>query len=70
MILGMNFLSKTSIKHEYDSGHMQWYDSSLSMPPQKGFTCADFDNMEDMYHIYHIQFKDELLGQDFGAVCH
>jgi hypothetical protein len=26
--------------------------------------------MEDMYHIYHIQFKDELLGQDFGAVCH
>jgi hypothetical protein len=51
MILGMNFLSKTGIKLEYDSGHMQWYASTLPIHPRKGLTIADVDNMEDMYHI-------------------
>ena len=32
------------------------------MHPCKGFTSAYFDSMED---IYHIQFKDKLLGQDW-----
>jgi hypothetical protein len=30
------------------------------MHPHKGLTSADFDDVEDMYHI---QFKDELLSQ-------
>ena len=32
------------------------------MHPRKGLTSADFDQMEDMFHI---QFEDELLGQDW-----
>ena len=41
---------------------MVWYDCTLTMRPRKGLTSADFDQMEDMYHI---QFEDELLGQDW-----
>ena len=41
---------------------MLWYDSILPMHPRKGLTSEDFDHMEDMYHI---QYKDELLGQDW-----
>jgi len=62
MILGTNFLSKTGIKLNYDHGKMLWYDSTLPMHSQKGLTSADFDHMEDMYYI---QYKDELLGQDW-----
>ena len=62
MILGTNFLSKTGIKLDYDHGEMFWYDSMLPMHPCKGLTFADFDSMEDMYHI---QFKDKLLHQDW-----
>ena len=62
MILGTNFLSKTGIKLDYDRGEMVWYDCTLPMRPRKGLTSADFDQMEDMYHI---QFEDELLGQDW-----
>jgi len=62
MILGTNFLSKTGIKLDYDCGKMLWYDSMLPMCPRKGLTSADFDHMEDMYYI---QYKDELLDQDW-----
>ena len=62
MILGTNFLSKTGIKLNYDHGEMLWYNSMLPMSPHKGLTSADFDHMEDMYYI---QYKDELLGQDW-----
>ena len=41
---------------------MVWYDCMLPMHPRKGLTSADFDHMEDMYHI---QFEDKLLGQDW-----
>ena len=41
---------------------MLWYDSTLLMRPRKGLTSADFDHMADMYYI---QYKDELLGQDW-----
>ena len=62
MILGTNFLSKTGIKLDYDRGKMLWYDSMLPMRPRKSLTSADFDHMEETYHI---QYKDELLGQDW-----
>ncbi len=61
MILGTNFLSKTGINLDYDWGKMVWYDCMLPMPLRKGLMSADFDHMEDMYHI---QFEDELLGKD------
>ena len=32
------------------------------MRPRKGLMSEDFDHMEDMYHI---QFEDKLLGQDW-----
>jgi hypothetical protein len=51
----------TGINVNYDTSHMQWYGSTLPMHPLKGTTCADIDNMKD---IYHIQFEDELLSQD------
>ena len=62
MILGTYFLSKTGIKLDYDCDKMLWYDSTLPMHPCTGLTSADFDHMEDMYYI---QYKDELLGQDW-----
>jgi hypothetical protein len=58
LILGTNFITKTGIKLDYDTGQMKWYDSTLPMYLYKGLTSTDFDNREDMYHI---QFKDELL---------
>jgi hypothetical protein len=62
MILGTDFLSKTGIKLDYDAGKILWYDSMLPMHPHKGLSSEDFDHMEDMYHI---QFEDELLSQDW-----
>jgi hypothetical protein len=56
------FFSKTGIKLDYDRGKMLWYDCMLPMHPRIGLTSDDFDHMEDMYHI---QFEDELLGQDW-----
>ena len=62
MILGTNFLFKAGIKLNCDHGKMLWYDSMLPMHPHKGLMSADFDYMEDKYYI---QYKDELLGQDW-----
>ena len=62
MILGTNFLSKTGIKLDCDHGKMLLYDSTLSMRPRKGLTSADFDCIK---YMYYIQYKDELLGQDW-----
>ena len=62
MILGTNFLSKAGIKLNYDSGNMEWYDSTLPMRPSCGLTSSDFDAMEDQYFI---QLEDEILGEDW-----
>jgi hypothetical protein len=50
MILVTNFLAKAGIKLDYNSGHMQWCHSTLSMHPHKGLTSEDFDNVEDIPH--------------------
>ena len=62
MILGTNFLSKTGIKLDYESGNMEWYDNILTMRPMSGITSEDFDAIEDQYVI---QLENELLGEDW-----
>ena len=59
MIIGTNFLSKTGIKLDHESGKMEWYKSSLPMRPAYGLYSYGFDTMADMYHI---QVKEETLG--------
>ena len=51
VILGTNFLSKTSIKLNYESGNMEWYKSALPMRPVYGLDSYEFDTTTDMYHI-------------------
>ena len=62
MIFGTSFLSKTSIKLNYDQGEMLWCNNMLPMHPRRGLMSEDFDHMEDSYFIQH---EDELLGQDW-----
>jgi hypothetical protein len=54
------------IKLNYNTGQMQWYNSTLRMHRHRGITSADFDHMEDMYYI---QFEDKLLSQ-YGLELH
>ena len=63
MILGTNFLSKTGIKLDCESGNMEWYKILLPMRPAYGLNSYEFDTMVDMYHIqveYEILVKDWL----------
>ena len=62
MILGTNFLSKTGIKLDFDTGEMKWYDNVLPMRPRCGLTSMDFDDMVDQYYI---QVEDEFFGEDW-----
>ena len=62
MIIGTNFLSKTDIKLEYESGNMEWYESSLPMRPAYGLYLYKFDTMADMYHI---QVKKKIIYKDW-----
>ena len=41
---------------------MHLYESTLPVHPHKSLTFADFDNMEDMYHIH---FEDDLICKDW-----
>lgn len=62
MILGTYFHAKTGNNLDFHTG-LQWYDSEFSMCLHKS-TSADFDDIEDIEDMCHIQFKAELLGQD------
>ncbi len=41
---------------------MEWFDCSIPLHPPGGLDLNKFDAMEDMFHI---QGKDELLGEDW-----
>ncbi len=62
MILGTNLLTKTGIKLDYDTGNMEWDDSTLPTRPRAGLTAMDFDAMVDQCFIW---LEDELLGKDW-----
>ena len=57
IILGTNFLSKTGIKLDFETGEMKWYDTILPMRPRSGLTSIDFD---DMVNQCYIQVEGEL----------
>ena len=60
IILGTNFLSKTGLKLDFETGEMKWYDTILPMQPRSGLTSIDFD---DMVNQYNIQVEIELFGE-------
>jgi hypothetical protein len=62
MILSTNFITKTGIKLDYDTGQMIWYDFVIPMHPSHGLTAQDFNDIED---IYLIQFENEPFGHDW-----
>ena len=62
IILGTDFLKKTGIKLDYDTGHMIWFDTILPLRPARGLTAEEYDVMCDMYHV---QTEDELFGEDW-----
>ena len=62
MILGTIFLTNAGPKLDYSSGQMIWYDVIVPTHPYIRLTSKDFDDTEDMYHI---QFEDKLLSQDW-----
>jgi hypothetical protein len=62
IILGTNFISKTSIKLNYSEGNMEWFDCSIPLHPPGGLNLKEFNAMEDMFHI---QVKDKIFGEDW-----
>jgi len=62
IILGTNFLSKTGLKLDFETGEMKWYDTILPMRPRIGLTSIDFDDMVDQFNI---QVEDELFSEDW-----
>ena len=62
IIFGTNFLSKTGIKLDYETGQMKWFDNVLPMRPLHGLRSSNFNAMEEQYYI---QLEDEILGEDW-----
>ena len=62
IIFGTDFLSKTGIKLDYETGQMKWFNNVLPMRPSHGLRSSDFNAMEEQYYI---QLKDEILGEDW-----
>ena len=62
IIFGTDFLSKTGIKLDYETGQMKWFDNVLPMRPSHGLRSSDFNDMEEQYYI---QLEDEILGEDW-----
>ncbi len=41
---------------------MEWFDCSIPLRPPGGLDSKELDAMEDMFHI---QFKDKILAEDW-----
>ncbi len=62
IILSTNLLSKTGFKLNYSEGKLEWFDQSIPLRPPGGLEFEWIQPMEDMFHI---QVKDKLLGEDW-----
>jgi hypothetical protein len=59
--LGTNLLSKTGFKSSYSEGSMEWFDYSILLRPPGGLDSNKFNTTE---HMFHIQVKNEIFGED------
>ena len=62
IIFGTNFLSKSGLRLDYETGNMHWFENFLPMRPATGLNSSDFDAMEESHKI---QLEDEFLGDDW-----
>ena len=51
IILGTDFLSKSGIKINYETGFMGWFESLLPLRDPSGLNFKTFNNMEDALFI-------------------
>ena len=62
IILGTNFLSKSGIKINYETGFMEWFEGLLHLRDPSVINAKTFDDIEDALLI---QQEDEIFGEDW-----